>query len=120
MRHGEQCRKPFVSKGMHKNCVTTANKAKVRKSDFGCAASKEEALMSEQICALKKIYGEDEVLLVFNISNEQASIDLSGVSTMKKSGAELEVGGVLLSGAEDIQVNGTEITLPPYTVIVFK
>lgn len=83
-------------------------------------ASKEEALMSEHICALKKTYGEEEVLVVFNISNNSVSIDLSGVATMAKAGSELEIGGVLLSGAEDIAVNGTEITLPPYTVIVFK
>lgn len=83
-------------------------------------ASKEEALMSEHICALKKTYGEEEVLVVFNISNTTVTTDLSGVATMAKTGAELEIGGVLLSGAEDITVNGTEVTLPPYTVIVFE
>jgi hypothetical protein len=31
---------------------------------------------------------------------------------------ELEIGGVLLTGAEDIVVDGTQITVPPYTVIV--
>ena len=82
-------------------------------------ASKEEALMSEHVCALKKTYGEEEALVVFNISNNSVTIDLSGVATMSKTGAELEIGGVLLSGAEDITVNGTEIILPPYTVIVF-
>ena len=82
-------------------------------------ASKEEALMSEHVCALKKTYGEEEALVVFNISNNSVTIDLSGVPTMSKTGAELEIGGVLLSGAEDITVNGTEIILPPYTVIVF-
>lgn len=83
-------------------------------------ASKEEGLMSEHICALKKTYGEEEVLLVYNISNQSNVIDLSAVTSMAKAGTELEIGGVLLSGAEDIQINGTEITLPPYTVVVFK
>ena len=83
-------------------------------------AEKEEALMSENVCALKKTYGEEEVLLVFNIANKSSVIDLSAVTSMAKSGAELEIGGALLSSAEDIQINGTEITLPPYTVVVFK
>ena len=83
-------------------------------------AEKEEALMTENVCALKKSYGEEEVLLVYNISKQTVTIDLSAVTTMTKAGAELEIGGVLLSGAEDIQVNGTEITLPAYTVMVFK
>ena len=82
-------------------------------------ASKEEGLMSEQICALKKVYNEEEVLLVYNISNQSITIDLAAVTTMAKSGAELQIGGVLLAGAEDILVNGTQITLPPYTVVVF-
>lgn len=81
-------------------------------------AEREDGLMeTDGISALKKTYGEESVLLVYNLTAEAIIIDTANVTSMD---GELEVGGVLLTGVEDIAVNGTEITLPPYTVIVLK
>lgn len=76
----------------------------------------EEGLMADgSISALKKTYGEDEVLLVYSLAKESKTIDLANVTLMD---GELEISGVLLTGTEDITVDGTQIMLPPYTVIV--
>lgn len=81
-------------------------------------AEREEGLMSNEnnsICALKKTYEEESVLLIYNLGTESVTVDTANVTLMEKN---LEVGGVLLTGAEDIVVNGTQITLPPYSVVV--
>lgn len=83
-------------------------------------AEKEEALMSDSVCALKKTYEDEEVLLIYNISSQSVSVDLSAVTGMEKEGVELELGGVLLTEAEDILLEGTKLTLPPYTVVVLQ
>lgn len=76
----------------------------------------EEGLMTDDsICALKKTYGEEEVLLVYSLAKENKTIDLANVTLIE---GELEIGGALLSGVEDIAVDGTQITLPPYTAIL--
>ena len=76
----------------------------------------EEGLMADgSICAVKKSYAGEEVLLVYSLAKENKTIDLANVTVMD---AELEIGGVLLTGAEDVVVDGTQITVPPYTVIV--
>ena len=80
----------------------------------------EEGFTNESVCALKKTYQDEEVLLIYNISPESSNVDLSAVSTMSKTGDALEIGGVLLTGTEDISLNGTELTLPPYSVVVLK
>lgn len=71
----------------------------------------------ESICAVKKSYNGEEVLLIYSLSTESKTIDLANVTSMDK---EWEIGGVLLTGAEDIAVTGTQITMPPYTVLVLK
>ena len=77
----------------------------------------DEGMMTDgTICAVKKSYDGEEVLLVYSLAKEAKTIDLASVTTMD---GELEIGGVLLTGAEDITVDGTQITMPPYTVIVF-
>ncbi len=78
----------------------------------------EEGLMEdESICAVKKSYDGEEVLLIYSLAKESRTIDLAKVTLMEK---ELEICGALLTGTEDITVNGTQITMPSYTVLVLK
>lgn len=81
----------------------------------GVAECEEGLMTTDGICALKKTYKDESVLLVYNIAAESVTVDLANVTLMD---GELEIGGALLTGTEDITTNGTEITLPPYTVIV--
>lgn len=76
----------------------------------------ETGLMTdESICAVKKTYEEESVLLVYSLAQESKTIDLAKVTLLE---GELEISGVLLTGAEDITVEGTTVTMPPYTVLV--
>jgi len=76
----------------------------------------DEALMEDKsIGAMKKTYGDEEVLLIYNLAAESKIVDLNAVTCM---GGELEISGALLTSAEDILINESEITMPAYSAIV--
>lgn len=76
----------------------------------------ETGLMTDDsICAVQKTYEEENVLLIYSLAQESKTIDLAKVTLLE---GELEISGVLLTGAEDITVEGTTVTMPPYTVLV--
>ena len=82
--------------------------------------SVEEKLSNESICAIRKTYEGKEVLLVYNLSTESQEVSLSGVTV---NGTEMDLShavGVLLTGEEDMIENGSTITMPPYSAIVFR
>ena len=78
-------------------------------------AAFEEALSNDNICVLRKTWGGDEVLLVFNISETAESVDLSGVTV---AGGKPAIGGVLVSTAEEPALTDGILTLPMYSVVV--
>ena len=75
----------------------------------------EESLSGDNICVLRKTWGSEEVLLVFNISETAESVDLSSVTV---AGAEPAIGGVLVSTAEEPTLEHGMLTLPMYSVVV--
>ena len=75
----------------------------------------EETLSGDNICVLRKTWGSEEVLLVFNISETAESVDLSSVTV---AGAEPAIGGVLVSTAEEPTLEHGTLTLPMYSVVV--
>lgn len=77
----------------------------------------EEAVSNENVCVLRKTWGEEEVLLAFNISETPQSVDLSGLTV---SGGSPELGGVLVSTAEEPALKDGTLSLPMYSVAVLK
>lgn len=77
----------------------------------------EEALSNENVCVLRKTWGEEEVLLAFNISEAAQSVDLSGVTV---SGGDPEVGGVLVTSAEEPVLEDGHLSMPMYSVVVLS
>ena len=75
----------------------------------------EETISGDNICVLRKTWGSEEILLVFNISETAESVDLSGVTV---AGAEPAIGGVLVSTAEEPTLEDGTLTLPMYSVVV--
>lgn len=78
----------------------------------------DEALMEDKsIGAMKKTYGDEAVMLIYNLAAESKTVDLSAVTCME---GDLEIGGVLLTSAEDITISENVITMPAYSVIVLN
>ena len=77
----------------------------------------EEALSDDNICVLRKSWGDEEVLLVFNISETPQSVDLTGVTV---SGGAPAIGGVLVTTAEEPGLEDGTLSLPMYSVAVLR
>ena len=77
----------------------------------------EEALSDDNICVLRKTWGGEEVLLVFNISETAQSVDLSGVTVSDNKPA---IGGVLVTTAEEPTLEDGTLSLPMYSIVVLS
>ena len=77
----------------------------------------DETLSDDDICVLRKSWGGEEVLLVFNISETPQSVDLSGTEV---SGSPPAIGGVLVTTAEEPALEDGTLSLPMYSVVVLK
>jgi len=80
----------------------------------------EESVSDDKVCVIKKTYGDSELLLVYNLAPESVEVDLSGVTAGEKSGSDLEVGGVLLTGTEEAALQDGTLTMPGYSVVIVK
>lgn len=80
----------------------------------------EEALSGENVCTIRKTYGEEELLLIYNLSMEQETIDLTQVSVGEKTGKKLQIKDSLLTGEEQPALEKGMLTLPSYSVAVIK
>lgn len=80
----------------------------------------QEGISDDAVCAVKKSYDGSEVLLIYNISAESSTVDLSGVTVNGNSGEALTLGGVLLTGTEGVDLSGGTLTMPAYSVAVLK
>lgn len=78
-----------------------------------------EDLSNEDVCVIRKTYDNQEVLLVFNLSQEAQTIDLTGISLANGSG-ECKLGGVLLTSADAISLEGSSLTMPAYSIAIIE
>lgn len=80
-----------------------------------------EEISTENICAVKKVYEESEILILMNISGEEQNVDLSGILVNENpiSGTDSPA-GILLTGEEQPEINGDQAMLPPYSIILFR
>ena len=85
----------------------------------GVAAMEKEA-SNENVCVLKKTYQGEEMVLLYNISENTETVDLSAFQLNGQSAESARIGGVLLTGTEPINLDGSNLTLPPYSVVILK
>lgn len=77
-------------------------------------------LSNENICVLKKTYEDSELLLVFNLSTEQQTVDLSMVSVNGKEAGQLTTAGVLQTTEEAVSIKESTAVMPAYSVVLFQ
>ncbi len=76
---------------------------------------------NDGVCVLKKTYGDAQLLLVFATGAETQSVDLSGVELNGHAVDDsTQVRGALLTGEEQVRVEGASVTMPAYSVLVLK
>ncbi|MBO6108830.1 MAG: alpha-amylase [Eubacterium sp.] len=71
----------------------------------------------DKICIIEKKYKNEDILIMYNISDSIQAIDMSSVKT---SGTEYETGGVLSTDGRMPEYTDGSCILPPYSVMVLK
>ena len=75
----------------------------------------------KSVCAIKKTYGDSELLLVFVTGAEQEELDLTGITLNGKNiGADTEIRGALVTGEETIRFEDGKAVMPGFSVLVLK
>lgn len=77
-------------------------------------------ISNEQICVLKKVYEGSEIIIVYNLSKEAQEISRTGITINGVDWSELNAKAVLLTGEDNIKEKGETLTLPPYSVAIYK
>ncbi len=79
-----------------------------------------ESASDEDICVLRKIYGEEVVVLVYNTADGVRVLDGSGVEIGGTNLSKMSPAAGLYTGEETYKKSGSDITLPAYSVLVYK
>jgi len=79
-----------------------------------------EQWTDENIAALRKTYGEEQIILVYNISDSAQTIDLSEVTLGEKNLTAKNLTSKLLVDEQDVAIDKNTVTLPSYAVVVFQ
>ena len=75
----------------------------------------------ETVCAIQKIYGDSELLLIFVTGPETEELDLTSITLNGKNiGAETEIRGALVTGEEKIRFENGKAVMPGFSVLVLK
>lgn len=73
---------------------------------------------TDWISVISKSYEDTELLMLFNISKEESSVDLTDLNIQGKAVSELSVLGELLTGETETSMEGNIVTMPAYSVLV--
>ncbi len=79
-----------------------------------------ESLSTDEVCVIKKIYENEELLLVFNISENENAVDLSGQQINNSSANDAEIVGELLTQNSEVSLDDGIATMPAYSILVLK
>lgn len=79
----------------------------------------EEELSDENVCVIRKTYEDQEVLLAFNLSKDEQSVDLTGI-TLANGNDTCNLTGVLLTSADEIGLEQNMLTLPAYSAAILE
>ncbi|MBQ6807221.1 MAG: alpha-amylase [Lachnospiraceae bacterium] len=79
-----------------------------------------EELSGETFCVLRKTYKGSEIILLFHLGAEAEEIDMAGITLNGTEVSEASIRGTLESGEEKIEVVGSKVSMPGYSVLVLK
>ncbi len=77
-------------------------------------------LSDENVCVLKKIWNDRELVIAFNLSEQAETVDLSDVTLNGREGTKMSLGGALTTTDEEIGFSGGTLSLPAYSVAILE
>lgn len=80
-----------------------------------------EQVSNEDVCVLRKTYDGSDILLVLATGADMQSVDLSGVTLNGHTVDDTtEIRAMLLTGDEQIAMDGSVAAMPGYSILVLK
>lgn len=76
-----------------------------------------EELSNQDICVISKSYNDEKITIIYNISQNENAVDISG---LQSETGELTVCGSLLTGDTEAVLNGNQLQMPAYSVVLMK
>lgn len=79
-----------------------------------------ETVSNEAVCVLKKTYGDQQVVLIYNVSGEAQTLNAAQVEIGEKNLTEVKPVSELYTGKEKMKCKGENLTVPGYSVLVYE
>lgn len=79
-----------------------------------------EAYSNENLCVIKKSLNESEILIAYNLSPEEAQIDLSELAINNKKKGKITLSDSLLTGEDNIILKKAQIKMPAYSIAILE
>lgn len=76
-----------------------------------------DEISTEDICAFTKQWEDESILILYNISENENVVDVSGVSL---GDSKLKICGTLLTQEGELALEDGKITMSPYSVVLMK
>lgn len=81
----------------------------------------DEGISDTNICAIQKTYEDEKLTIVFNISAESQTVDLTKSSLgAAADDAGLQIAGELIDGTEVVTLEDNTLTMPAYSIVILK
>ena len=81
----------------------------------------DEGISDTNICAIQKTYEDEKLTIVFNISAESQTVDLTKSSLgVAAEDADLQIAGELIDGTDVVILEDNTLTMPAYSIVILK
>lgn len=76
-----------------------------------------DEISTEDICVFKKQWEEESILIIYNISENENVVDVSGVSL---GDSKIKICGTLLTQEGELTLENGQIKMSPYSIVLLK
>ncbi len=81
----------------------------------------DEGISDTNICAIQKTYEDEKLTIVFNISAESQTVDLTKSSLgVAAEDTDLQIAGELIDGTDVVILEDNTLTMPAYSIVILK
>lgn len=77
-------------------------------------------LSNNEVCVFTKDYEGSQLMIIFNVSENENIVDLSGVALNGKDAGDIEEAGMLQTSELAVTIDGSNVTMPAYSVEILK
>lgn len=108
----EQQKDPLSILNYYKRALRIRNEnPEIARGEFNAV----DALTTESVCAFKKVYQGSEIVIVYNMNKEAATVDLNSADL-----GSLGIRGYLTVDGSEVTLAEGKLNMPQYSIVVLK